>query len=66
MTLSKRLLMKYRKQALQCINSSCAEDNTLGCTIVNAKLISANRRILDLTQELIDQCLLEEAEKDAN
>ena len=64
MTISKKILTKYRKEALQCIKSTNAEDESLGCTIINAKLIECSYRILAMTQELIDQHLLKEIDKD--
>ena len=66
MNLSKRKLTNWRKEALVFIKCASNEDETLGCTIVNAKLIKSSDRVLAMTQELIDQHLIEEVKKDAS
>jgi len=58
MTISKRLLKKWRKEALQ--EREAIEKNI---TITVAMPITWNERILRMTQELLDQHMLREEDK---
>ena len=58
MTISKRLLKKWRKEALQ--EQEAWEKNQ---TITIAMPITWNERILRMTQELLDQHMLREEDK---
>ena len=64
MTISKRVLTKWRKEALNIVAKRPIQ-GTIGDTLDNAKKIICADRILLLTQELLDQHLLKEANKDA-
>ena len=62
MAISKRVLTKWRKEALAA-NVELV-DNIIASPGVIAAMIVVNDRILLMTQELLDQHLLKEANKD--
>ena len=63
MAISKRTLTKWRKEALVIINSR-PKEGTIDATITHSKRVAQADRILLMTQELLDQELLKEANKD--
>jgi hypothetical protein len=64
MTISERVLIKWRKETLQ-LNERMKNNPTAQSTLSIEQQAILHYRMLELTQELIDQQLLKEA-KDAN
>jgi hypothetical protein len=64
MTISERVLIKWRKETLQ-LNERMKDNSTAQSTLSIEQQAILHYRMLELTQELIDQQLLKEA-KDAN
>ena len=70
MTISKRVLTKWRKEALKTFNSRPLSNGIdldkkpLTEILNHSKDVEIANRILQLTQELLDQHLLKEVDKD--
>lgn len=62
MPASKRLLEKWRKKALEMNLDRADERNETHFRTLVVELNEANRRILVLTQELLDQFLMKKGE----
>jgi len=63
MTISEKVLIKWRKETLQ-LNEMMKDNSTAQSTLSIEQQAILHYRMLELTQELIDQQLLKEA-KDA-
>ena len=62
MPISERMLRKWRGEALRVVDQINASGDK---TFTTGKVKEDNRRILALTQELLDQALLRKETKDA-